>query len=138
MESNQKTKKKFNKLWIMLIAVFLVAGVYAVVVWTHSIPVTATVNEAFVSSTLNLDFSGIVGNTVVKEVNIHNSADVPIVVNLAWVELTNLNGVVYTYSIPLTYEAQSGDNFIPVSFTYDNGSPVGEVTGTLTLTRGTA
>lgn len=128
-----------NKKVMIPVAVILTLGIIAAaIVWSYSIPVTTTVSEAFSSTTINLDFSGVVGNTVFQNISIHNAASVPITVNLAWSVISNPSNVNYTISMPATFEALPGDNAVPVSFTYDKYGPVGVINGNITLTRGTA
>lgn len=79
-----------NKLLIIGLPLILVTAlVIAIGIYFHTVDVDATVSEALSSTTVDLDFSGMPGETITKEITINNAANVDLTVNLEWTERTN-------------------------------------------------
>ena len=131
-----ETKKKFNKK--LLLPVFVVLSlclVYAGAVIFHNINATATVSEALVSTDVSADFSGYAGETIVKNFTVENKASVPLDVEVTWEETSNINNVTYTTDMTKTLTLAPGSNIVSVLFTYAEDTTLGDVEGTITLSR---
>lgn len=117
-----------------VLGLLFIATVSAVVFFSQ-VQVDATVSEALSSTTLNIDVSGFPGETITQNISVQNDASVPLDVSLAWSEVSNLNTVDYTTDMPKVVTVQPGLNEIPVSFTYATDSPIGDISGTIDLSR---
>ncbi len=87
----EKTKKKFNKklLTFGVLGMFAIALVAAgVYLYVGSASVTGTVDEPLIVSGDTFSFTGYPG-TITDDIKIDNLANVPLNVELSWVELSN-------------------------------------------------
>lgn len=108
-------------------------GIAAVNFFTSSVDVT--INEALSSTSTPVSVSGFPGEVVTATFTVDNAASVPLDVDLAWAEVTNVNGVTYSHDMPKTVTMVPGSNTVTVSYTIDTGSPVGTFDGTVSFTR---
>lgn len=131
----QNNRKLLGFVLMFLVVAESIAFTSGVNILIHTINVDATVSEALSSTTLNLDFSGMPGETIVESISVNNGASVPLGVFISWNEDTNLNGVNYTTDMPQTVTLAPGANSVDVSFTYTNDTVTGDVNGTVTLER---
>ena len=144
METKQTTKKPFykNKLFIIPMIMLAVVGLVSAAVFIANINATATVSEAFSTLTTDVSYSGMPGETVCVDVPITNAANVPLDVELTYVENPNLaignpNGVIYTTNMDsgLDQTLAPGANNVTTCATYDAVTPIGDIAGTVTINR---
>ncbi len=127
-------KKLLYGLILPLLAVVLVS---AVAIYFATINVTFTVSEALSTETVELDFSGVVGDCVEKSFDVTNDANSDLPIQLNWVETSNPNGVTYAITdMPRTETLSNGINTITIELCYDSESVIGEVSGNVILSRG--
>ena len=103
--------------------------VSAVVVYFHSVEATITVNEARSSIDLPFALTCNSGETVIKDLTIHNSANVPLRVELTFSETSN-TGVTYTNNLPSVIDlTANADTITTVSFTCNPTTESGTLVG---------
>ena len=128
-----------NKKLLIFGSIFAIALVSAVAVYFASVNTTITVNEAFTTSEIPLTLDGAYPDGVERcvDVSIRNDASVPLNAEIIWFEDTNGNVVLYETDadIARTDSIGTGEQLIPVCFTVETGSPVGEITGHITIER---
>jgi len=138
-ETQKKETKKFlgMKPTIALAVMFLILAVpilAAVVV--HSYNVDVIVGEPLSSSNVDVTLNALAGETETHTIMIDNLANVALDVDVAWTETSNVNGVVYTTSMPQTFTVPSGlGNTFDVTFDIDSGSPTGTFEGSIVIER---
>jgi predicted ribosomally synthesized peptide with SipW-like signal peptide len=121
-----------RKVFVMpLLAVFALtiisAATYA---YFHSVQVDLTVTEARSSADVDFSLSCYSGETVTKNLTIHNSANVQLCANLEVYDVANPSGVTFTHDLPrdITLAANS-DTVTTLTLTCDEVSEVGIATG---------
>ena len=80
-----KINKKVITFGIPILAIALVSAV----ILFHYVTVDATVSEALSSATINLDVSGLPGETTIGSIDVSNGASVDLPVLLTWIEKSN-------------------------------------------------
>lgn len=124
-----------NKKILLFGIPLLLAGIVMAAIIYHTLTVNATISEALSTVTLDLDMSGFPGEVVVQTFVINNAANVPLNTQFTWLETENLNDVVYITDMPKVVELAPGDNDVNATFTYADETPLGDITGTITLER---
>lgn len=134
-KSNKSFKINKKITFSILGAVLLLSLITAAVVLFDSIPITSTVNEPLSTSTSSLDFSAYPGENVTKMINITNSANVPLTAQLTLIINSNGTNVDYTTNLPLTTLVSPGINSVNVWISYNNSTNIGNLTGSIELSR---
>jgi len=124
-------------MWGIVLPVVLGIILVSAAILFATIPVTFNVGEALSTETVELDFSGVVGDCYTKTFDVTNDATNPLPVQLTWVETSNPNGVTYTITnIPRVETLSNGPNSINIELCYADDSVVGSVSGNIILSRG--
>lgn len=135
-EEQIETKVPFYKNKKLVIPAMLVLAlgviVSAAAVYFHSTTMDLTVTEARSSADLPFSLACNSGETVTKDLTIHNAANVALSARLTFVEDENLAGVIYTDNLPKDISlAPSADTTVTVTFTCDEVTPAGVMKGTI-------
>ena len=143
MEIQTNEKKSFfkSKMFIVPMVAIMLLGFVAAAIMFATIETTATISEALSTATVTMSFSGVPGDIITKTFDVENAANQALTMDVDWAEDSNLGGVIYTTDmVPTkTVTIAPGANTVTVQFEYDGASPLGDVNGTITLTRtGTA
>lgn len=135
MEQEQQTSTPLNRRKTFLaitIALLAVAFISATVAYFYTVQVDLTVNEARSSADLPVSLTFNSGETVNTDKTIHNSANVQLCALLSWEETSNVDGVAYSTNLPMQVNlAPSADTTVAVSFTANEITPAGSVTGNI-------
>lgn len=126
-----------SKAFIIPVVALAIIGFVAAAVFIANINVTATVSEAFSTATTDVSYSGFPGETICVDVPIDNAANVPLDVELTYAAGANPNGVIYTTNMDagLDQTLAPGANTVTTCATYGAVTPLGDIAGTITITR---
>ena len=115
----------------------MLIGFIAAAVYISEINATATVSEAFSTTTTDVSYSGFPGETICVDVPVDNDANVALDVELTYVETDNPDAVIYTTNMDsgLDQTLAPGANLVNTCATYDAVTPLGDIAGTITITR---
>ena len=129
-----------KKLLMFGLPVLVLAVLVSAVIYFHTVSVDITVDEALESTTLDISISAYPGETKTAEIEVNNKADVPLDVELIWVNLPVIvpgtqEPVNYTTDMPKTVTVEPGLNTITAEFYIASDSEVGEIAGEIELNR---
>lgn len=136
MESQNTEKKTSNKkkLWLFALPILGVALVAAAVLIAN-LDVTVTVSEAISTAQTELAVGPLPGGVTCETLSITNDATWDLWASLSFAETTNPNSVIYTTNLPSVATLIPGSNNVDVCFNVTSDSPIGTITGTVTIDR---